>query len=51
LVDKPSPEKIDAQLAEINLLTAGQMRVLFPDATIIKERVFGFAKSIIAVRL
>jgi hypothetical protein len=51
LVDKPTPEKIDALLAEINLLTVDQMRTLFPDATIIKERFLGFAKSIIAVRL
>ena len=50
LIDRPSQEKIDALLAEIELLTVPEMRRLFPDATILKERFFGLTKSIIAVR-
>ena len=51
LVDRPSQAKIDALLEEINLLTEAQMRALFPDATIVKERFLGMTKSIIAIRL
>lgn len=51
LIDRPSQEKIDALVAEIDLLTVREMRELFPDATILKERFFGLTKSIIAVRL
>lgn len=51
LVDRPSQAKIDALLEEINLLTESQMRSLFPDATIVKERFLGMTKSIIAIRL
>lgn len=34
----------------VNLLTATQMRELFPDAELRRERFFGFAKSLIAIR-
>lgn len=34
----------------VNLLTAAQLRVLFPDAAIRRERLFGLAKSLIAIR-
>lgn len=37
-------------IQEVNLLTARQMRELFPDAELKRERVFGFSKSLIAVR-
>ena len=50
LVDRPSQAKVDALLEEINLLSEAQMRALFPDATILKERFLGMTKSIIAVR-
>jgi methyltransferase family protein len=33
-----------------NLLTAGQMAELFPDAEIVRERTFGMVKSIVAVK-
>lgn len=51
LVDRPNQAKIDALLEEINLLTEAEMRALFPDATILKERFLFMTKSIIAVRL
>jgi len=47
---RPSRETVDAYLDAINLLTVEQMRELFPDAEIIRERFLGFTKSIIAVR-
>jgi hypothetical protein len=38
-------------LRELNLLDSGDMRALFPDAELIKERFAGIPKSLIAVRL
>ena len=37
-------------VAEVRLLSLREMRELFPDCEIHKERVFGFVKSLIAVR-
>jgi hypothetical protein len=51
LIDRPSQDKVDALIAEIDLLTEAEMRALFPDAQIIKERFLGFTKSLIAVRV
>ena len=36
-------------IAEIRLLTHKELQVLFPEATIWRERVFGLTKSLIAV--
>lgn len=47
---RPSRSEIDHQMDEIELLTESQMRELFPDATIIRERFLGLTKSLIAVR-
>jgi hypothetical protein len=44
---------IDAAMRDIqtiNLITARQMRELFPDAELKHERFFGFSKSLIAIR-
>jgi len=51
LIDRPDQAKIDALIAEIDLLTVAEMKKLFPDATILKESFLGMTKSIIAVRL
>lgn len=37
-------------IQDVNLLTARQLQALFPDATIRRERFFGFTKSLIACR-
>jgi Methyltransferase domain len=47
---RPSDTQIDDALDEIRLLNDKEMRVLFPDCTIEREKVFGLTKSYIAVR-
>ena len=37
-------------LDEVRLLSAGEFAALFPDARVIRERVFGWTKSLVAVR-
>ena len=44
-------EKIDDMLEEIRLLTESEMRELFPDAQIIREKFLFFTKSLIAVKV
>ena len=46
----PTQTEIDHLVDEIRLLTVREMRELFPDAQIVKERFLLFTKSIIAVR-
>jgi hypothetical protein len=41
---------VEAFLDEVRLLTLDEMRVLFPDCTILRERFLGWTKSYIAVR-
>jgi len=48
---RPTPEYVDEFVDHLRLLTVDEMRELFPDAVILRERVFGITKSIIAVRL
>ena len=48
---KPSRVDIDQALRTLALLDEREMRELFPDAMIIKERFLGMVKSLIAVRL
>lgn len=42
---------LDHYLADVRLLTAGELRRLLPDARIIRERFLGWTKSLIACRL
>ena len=49
-VTKPDKKQSIRILRENRLLTAKDMRRLFPDAEIIRERAFGLAKSIIAIK-
>ncbi len=48
---RPTPAGVEALLAEIRLLDEPEMRRLFPDATIWKERLAGLTKSLIALRV
>jgi SAM-dependent methyltransferase len=48
---KPSQADVDKALRTLTLLDEQEMRELFPDAKIIKERFLGIVKSLIAVRL
>jgi len=54
LISKPEPDRrrfyTEHYLSEIQLLGAAELRGLFPDARILRERFFGLTKSLIAVR-
>lgn len=47
---RPSQAAVDAHVDEIRLLTRSDMARLFPDATLVPERVLGLTKSWIAQR-
>ncbi len=47
---RPPPEAIDRLLKSIRLLTVDEMRTLFPDARLEREKFLFFTKSIIVVR-
>jgi len=47
---KPSAEKVSVFLEEVRLLTYKEMRALFPDGKIIRERFLGLTKSYIALK-
>lgn len=49
-LERPHPTAVEAFLKEVRLLTAAEMRVLFPDCDILRERFLGMTKSYIAVR-
>jgi hypothetical protein len=50
LITKPSQKQVDDALRETTLLDEREMRELFPDAEIIKERFLGLVKSLIAMK-
>jgi Methyltransferase domain len=50
LITRPTAEQVDDFLAEIRLLCYREMRELFPECKIIRERFFGLTKSYIAVK-
>jgi len=51
LLHHPTPEGCDDFLRDIDLLTTAELRRLFPEARIWKERALGLLKSITAVRI
>lgn len=50
LLRHASPAQARAMVDQIRLLSAGEVRDLFPDATLLREKAFGLTKSYIAVR-
>jgi len=54
LIERPSADRwkfyIDHYLRDIRLLDAGEMQRLFPEAEIVRERLGGVTKALIAVR-
>jgi hypothetical protein len=50
LLTKPARAQIEDMLSDIRLLTYREMKHLFPDCTIARERFLGLTKSYIAVR-
>jgi SAM-dependent methyltransferase len=51
LLGKPDLRQIDGFLAEVRLLTYREMKLLFPDCEIRRERFLGLTKAYVAVRL
>ena len=47
---KPNAIEVNEFISEIRLLTLREMKLLFSDCLILKERVFGLTKSYIAIR-
>ncbi len=50
LLSKPSATQVNEFISQIRLLTLQEMKHLFPDCLILKERVFSITKSYIAIR-
>ncbi len=50
LVDKPTREERDQFVEEVRMLTVKEMRMLFPESIVYRERVLGLTKSIIAIK-
>jgi SAM-dependent methyltransferase len=51
LITRPTPQQVESFLQEVRLLDEQELSRLFPDAEIWHERVLGFTKSLIAVRI
>ncbi len=50
LLTRPSPERVERVLAQTRMLGLAEMRALFPDCEIRRERFLGLTKSYVAVR-
>jgi hypothetical protein len=50
LLTKPTAARVEEMISDIRLLTYREMKQLFPDCLILKERLFGLTKSYVAVR-
>jgi hypothetical protein len=51
LLTRPTDQQVDYVINETRLLSAKDMRCLFPDGSILREKVAGMTKSVIAVRV
>ncbi len=49
-IARPSPEHVERFLEETRLLSAAEMKALFPDCELRRERFLGLTKSYVAVR-
>jgi SAM-dependent methyltransferase len=49
-LERPGIREVEAFLNEVRLVTFAEMRTLFPDCTILRERFLGLTKSYIAIR-
>lgn len=47
---RPSPQRVDEFISEINLLTEKDVREMFPDGKMLREKFLFFTKSFIVVR-
>jgi len=50
LLTKPTATRVDEMVSDIRLLTHREMKQLFSDGHILKERMFGLTKSYVAIR-
>jgi hypothetical protein len=50
IMTKPNKAEVEEFLKEVRLLTLKEMKVLFPDCHILRERFLGMTKSYIAIR-
>ncbi len=50
-ITRPDQKKCRERLSKIRLLNESEMKDLFPDGTLLKERFWGLTKSLIAVKL
>ena len=50
LVTRPTQHACETLVDEIKLLSANQLRTLFPECALTKERFLGLSKSLIAVK-
>lgn len=51
ILTRPSAAAVDRMVEEVRMLTSGEMRRLFPDARILRERMLGLTKSVVAVKV
>jgi SAM-dependent methyltransferase len=49
-IDRPDGRAVEEFLREVRLLTHSEIRVLFPDCVVLRERFLGMTKSYIAIR-
>ena len=49
-IARPSPERVERFIEETRLLSEAEMKTLFPDCELRRERFLGLTKSYVAVR-